>query len=88
MGRLKSKKSVPAFNKPRIEVGGSINREWRQTSAIDLVEGDTIAGAGLVVKATVAYDPYKVVVHAGYPESKMWVYNAWDEVLAFVRKDN
>lgn len=88
MGRLKNKKSIPTFSKPRIEAGFQVAREWKTVSARDLREGDIIAGAGLVVAHSMVYDPYQVVVRAGVPTSKMWIYKPNDKVYAFVRKDN
>ena len=84
MGKFKSKKAAPTYNRPTA-TGGAVTRAWKTVAIKDLQVGDIVAGLGIInlIQPTCCDDYY---VEAG--ESHQDSHAASEQVYAFVKKEN
>jgi hypothetical protein len=87
MGQFKSKAPRTGFNRPTSTASEPVDREWRDVYAKDLVEGDIVAGKGLITEAIRNIRPF-VLIEAGHPNALQYKLYELDIVKAFVRKDS
>ena len=89
MPGFKNKKPKTGFSRPQASAGIVVDREWRDVYPQDVVEGDIIAGFGVVRWTTGHADcRNQVYLEAGFPDAKEYFLDNNILVKAFVRKDN
>jgi hypothetical protein len=86
MGHFKAKPPKTGFNRPTATGSSGIDRVWKTVPIRDLVEGDIIAGMGIVkyVAPTCRADEY--YLEAGEVVDE--IFDAEEQVFAFVRKES
>ncbi len=87
----KVQRKLPApFQRPSINAGGApVKRVWQQVKVLDLTEGDTVAGFGVIAEISEirTFDrAYYVVLTNVAGES--WRYTVADVVFAFHPEDH
>jgi hypothetical protein len=85
---FKNKKVKPDLSRPSVDLDRTgITREWRDVEVQDLLEGDIVAGMGVVVWLQPTCDG-EMVIEAGLPETVTYYITSPAKVLAFVKKES
>lgn len=85
----RTQRAIPApFSRPSINAGGeTVRRTWKQTKALDLNDGDVVAGVGKIrhVERWVINRPHEYRVHVTNVLGDIRVYGVHESVFAFSR---
>jgi hypothetical protein len=83
---FRNKTVKPDLSRPKVDLDRTgVTREWRDVEVQDLVQGDTVAGMGVVVSTTPTCRG-EIVLEVGLPATKTHFINESDILKAFVKK--